>query len=589
MPRPLLISLFLFWLACALPLQAQPPKPSSPLPLQPHKLKLAQKLYQEGVAQNDSMKIAEGYYEYAKLYVAAADLVRGKHWFLKTLRILENRGDTYELARLHVRLSDLAILQMDYPESIKNVHKALAIAKRARSDKALMRAYSVLYQIHERDWSSLRTSIPKSQNWPGSNLDSALYYFRKCESLAYRLNDPMEVAHITHRIGLHLLGRKDRQSLPYLVKAMTIANEQKSIDRLPMTLAVAEAYLAFGQPAKALPYIETVKKAYDQLPPTMNNLQHMEMAFIRYYKATGNWKAASEHLEAFYALEKNHLIADRDGAVSRLSVEYETAQKEARLAAQQTELALSAENSRIQGWFLGIVSVLLAIAGVLSVLFYRISRKNRRISLRNAELVREQSHRVKNNFQVIASLLAVQSDRLTDPTARRAMTEGQLRIQTMALLQRKLYDGDRLVTVDLSEFIPELVGMVLRTFGFETLRPVYTLTPVQVSADQALPIGLILNELTTNACKYAFPDHPDPSFAVTLRQENQKLTLDVADNGPGMTPAQQANWSDAISNGLSFGAKLIQSQVEQLRGISHFVANQGTHFSLWFINTPTLS
>lgn len=553
---------------------------SSPLPLQPHKLKLAQQLYREGIAQNDSMKIAEGYYEYAKLYVAAADLVRAKQWFLKTLHILENRGDTYELARLYVRLGELAGQQLDYPECIKNAYKALAIAKRSRSDKALMRAYSVLSQIHERDWSSLNTTISKSQNWPGSNPDSALYYLHKCEYLAYRLNDPMEVAHVTHKIGIRLLARKDRQSLSYLVKAMTIANEQKNIDRLPMTLAVAKAYIEFGQPAKALPYIETVKRAYDTLSPTVNNRQHMESAYIHYYKAIGNWKAASEHIEASYSLEKNTLIADRDGAVSRLSVEYETAKKEALLMTQKQELALQTENQRVQNWFLWAVSALLLVAGGMSVVFYRLSRKNKRISLQNAELVREQNHRVKNNLQTMSNLLTLQANRLTDEVAKKAVAESQLRIETMALLQRQLYDGNQLARVDLAEFIPELVGMVLQAFGYADIEPVYVLSPTNVSADQAMPVALILNELTTNACKYAFADHSNPVFRVSCRQRDNQITLTVSDNGPGLHPPMEQGVM--VKTRTSFGMKLIQTQVKQLRGISQFSDNEGTQFTLSF-------
>lgn len=571
---------FLLWLLLSGVASKAWSQASTPFPPQPHKLKLAQQLYREGVAQNDSMKIAEGYYEYGKLYVAAADPVRAKQWFLKALQMLENRGDTYELARLHVRLGGLAILQMDYPESIKNAYKALAIAKRSRSDKALMRAYSMLSQIHERDWSSLSTTIPKSQNWPGSNPDSSLYYFRKVETLAYRSNDPMEVAHVTHRIGMRLLGRRDPKSLPYLVKAMTIANEQKNIDRLPMTLAVAEAYIKFGQPAKALPYIETVKRAYDTLPPTVNNRQHMESAYILYYKAIGNWKAASEHTKAFYDLEKNHLIADRDGAVSRLSVEYETEKKEALLKTQKQQLALQTENQRVQQWFLWAVSALLLVAGGMSVVFYRLSRKNKRISLQNAELVREQNHRVKNNLQTMSNLLTLQANRLTDEVAKRAVAESQLRIETMALLQRQLYDGNQLARVDLAEFIPELVEMVLQAFGYDYIEPIYTLSPTNISADQAMPVALILNELTTNACKYAFPDNPNPVFRVSFQQRGNQLTLTIADNGPGF--ALPAANGVLVKTRTGFGTKLIQTQVQQLRASSQITTKNGTQFTLSF-------
>ncbi|MFD2936408.1 hypothetical protein [Spirosoma flavum] len=231
------------------------------MPLQPNKLQLARKLYREGVEKKDSMLIAEGYYEYGKLYTAASDYLTAKRWFIKALRILETRGDSYELARLYVRLGDMAMTQAHYHESVRNAHHALAIAKRSHSNKALIRSFAILARIHERNWVG---ESPTNTGWPTSNSDSALYYFRKVEYLAYRLNDPMEVAHVKQDIGNQLLSRKDPRALAYLTTALSIANQQKQADRLPMTLSVASAYLTFDQPDRAWTYIMRAQRLYDE-------------------------------------------------------------------------------------------------------------------------------------------------------------------------------------------------------------------------------------------------------------------------------------------------------------------------------------
>ncbi|MFD2936407.1 sensor histidine kinase [Spirosoma flavum] len=216
----------------------------------------------------------------------------------------------------------------------------------------------------------------------------------------------------------------------------------------------------------------------------------------------------------------------------------------------------------------------------MSIVFFRLYRKNQCIGATNAELVKEQNHRVKNNLQIVSSLLSLQANRLTDESAKNAVAEGQLRVEAMAILHRQLYDGDQLAMINPAEFIPELVDMVLQTFGYTHVRLVYDIDAFVLPADSALPVSLILNELTTNACKYAFPDHPDPVFHVSCRQKKNQIDLLVADNGPGMLP--QFPIDARSTSSTSFGMRLIQMQVDQLRGMYTFAKQTGTVFTLTF-------
>jgi|GEM_PF-556848 len=561
-------------------------QPAHHLPLQPHKVGKAQQFCRDGLARHDTMLLAEGYYEFGKLYIAATDYHTATRWFIKSMHLIEPRGDSYELARLHVRLADLASLQAQYAPTRDHAYQALAIARRCGSERGMIRAYALLSRLHDRNW---HAEASGNTFWPTARPDSGLYYLRQVEALAYRLNDPMDVAHAKHSIGYRLAARHDRRGITYLTDALTMAIRQNSSDQVPMMLDLASAYLTFGQPRPALNHIRRAKLIADSAYANVYAIQYaVTYHLANYYRATGQWKQALTLTDTLRQWEKRDLIADRNGAISRLSIEYESEKKEARLKTQQDELTLQMANQQMQQRFLWAILASLVGAVGMSVVFFWLYRKNRRISRRNAKLVREQNHRVKNNLQVVASLLSLQANRLTDNTAQQAVEESQYRVQAMATLHRRLYDGEHLASVYLPDYLTELVEDVLVAFGYPYLQPELDIAPITLSADEALPLGLILNELTTNACKYAFPGHPDPIFRVSCQQKANQLQLDVADNGPGlegpglegpglMTPAEPR-----LKNADSFGMRLIQLEADQLRGSHRFTVADGTRFTLTF-------
>ncbi len=370
-------------------------QPAHHLPLQPHKVRQAQQFCRDGLARHDTMLLAEGYYEFGKLYIAATDYHTATRWFIKSMHLIEPRGDSYELARLHVRLADLASLQAQYVPTRDHAYQALAIARRCRSDQAMIRAYALLSRLHDHNW---HAEAPKNTSWPTARPDSSLYYLRQVEALAYRLNDPMDVAHAKHSIGYRLATRHDRRGITYLTDALTMAIRQNSSDQVPMMLGLASAYLAFGQPRRAWHHLSRAKTIADSAYSNVHDIQYnLAVHLANYHRATGHYKQALALTDTLRQWEKRDLIADRNGAVSRLNVEYETEKKDARLKTQQDELTLQMANQQMQQRFLWAVLALLVGTAGMSVVFFRLYRKNQRISRRNAGLVREQNHRVKNN------------------------------------------------------------------------------------------------------------------------------------------------------------------------------------------------
>ncbi|WP_198174894.1 sensor histidine kinase [Spirosoma arboris] len=551
------------------------------LPLQQHKLLYADTVHRKAVASKDSLMLAEAYYLYGKTYEAAGDLLTSQRWFLKSLAILEPRGDSFNLSRLYFRLSRNESRQRHYLETRHYAQLSLAVARRIRSTQALGRAYSAMADFYVIDWSN----GGKKLGWPKSKLDSAHYYQKADEALIE--NDHKDFLVQLNRLSLIAnrlwYEKSDPNGISYLQKALDLAEKEKEPTwQFRIMREMAGMYLSMNKPKPAWQWLRRTDQFLAQSPfaNSQTDQDWLEKGYRDYYLQIGDWQRAYEHTEKIHELERNNYITDRDGAVTRLGLEYETEKKEAQLKAQQKELALRAENLLAQKRSMLAMSALLLVTAAMSVVFFRLYRKNQRISRQNAELVKEQNHRVKNNLQVVSSLLSLQSNRLDDETARTAVGESQMRVETMAILHRRLYDSDALAQVNLQEYIPELVDIVLQTYGNIHIQPLYDIELIELSADRALALGLLLNELTTNACKYAFPSHSDPVFRISCQHKNNQIKLCVADNGAGFAPPLLTDLSSKSQ--LSFGMRLIQMQVEQLRGSYQFTNSGGTLFTLKF-------
>lgn len=541
------------------------------LKLQPEQLQKAQKAEREARAKNDTALLAEAWYLYGKMYVNVGDYRASQSYFLKSLQLLEPKDDSFELSRIYVRLSENEGRLGRHAEALRYANLSLQVAQRMQSDKALGLAYGALSRVYENTWNG---ELKGNE----ARVKRILWYHRQEESIYRKLKDTLGVGEASVELATLFTRIKDPQAIPYFKKALDIfTHHHKEKLRANVLLHLASAYRTLGQMDLALQTLTEAEQAYkDNKEDKYDTALSLENEYVSYYQAVGQWKPAFEHLRKVKMLETSQLMSDRDGTVAQLNVAYETSKKEALLKAKNRELTLRTENLQTQRLFTLIALVLLSVAVGISLLFFRLYRKNQRISRRNEELLKEQNHRVKNNLQVVSSLLSLQSKRLSDEAARKAVEESRLRVQSMAILHRKLYDGDKLAEIDLSEFIPELANGVLRAFGYPFVPIRFAIDDILLAADKAISLGLILNELITNACKYAFPDNEQPELAISCQRKGNKIVLTVADNGPGLDPAHVGSTEpvDVMTEpGSSFGMALIQAQTEQLYGTSQFGGN----------------
>ena len=194
-------------------------------------------------------------------------------------------------------------------------------------------------------------------------------------------------------------------------------------------------------------------------------------------------------------------------------------------------------------------------------------------------LLKEIHHRVKNNLQIIANLLYLQSGKFDDEKIKDVLEEGQGRVRSMALIHQKLYENEDLKSIPFGEYILELVNEIKASFG-ELAANVSVRIDAQEAffdVDSAVPLGLIINELTTNAFKYAFEGREEGKFNIYLTRSDDEYELHISDNGKGIPEEID------IRKTRSLGLRLVRILSEQLEGQYSFESENGLSFKLKFV------
>jgi two-component sensor histidine kinase len=209
----------------------------------------------------------------------------------------------------------------------------------------------------------------------------------------------------------------------------------------------------------------------------------------------------------------------------------------------------------------------------------RESQRQLQVSLHDKEvLLKEIHHRVKNNLQMVASLLALQSSQLTDPKAQGLFQDSQDRVRSLALLHDTLYQAGSLGQFNFAAYMKTISTQLLTTYTANTsaIRLSTQLDDVPLDLDAAIPCGLILNELLTNVLKHAFPDGRSGEVQLTLQAETNRVTLSVRDTGVGFPAELDFRQTDSL------GLQLVNLLTEQLGGTLMLERDSGTTFTLTF-------
>jgi len=297
-----------------------------------------------------------------------------------------------------------------------------------------------------------------------------------------------------------------------------------------------------------------------------------------YKSALGTFKAYKAMTDSIYSKESIEIIAEKDALYNQQKKDAEIALLSKEKEISETKLSRSRSIMIISLIGLG----LLAIAALaLLKLNKKIKSKNETITkaLKDRELLlHETHHRVKNNLQMISSLLNLQSKYVKDDNVLEVLQNGRNRVQSMAILHKNLYVGEDLNMVNIQHYFEGLVDSILNSYN-KTENDVdlkIDADKVTMDVESVIPLGLIVNELITNSLKHAFPKDIKSKPEITLKMSEREdfYTLRVSDNGVGIQ-------NDIIENGKkeSFGQRLIRSLSKKLKASMSVTNDNGTSVS----------
>jgi PAS domain S-box-containing protein len=208
-----------------------------------------------------------------------------------------------------------------------------------------------------------------------------------------------------------------------------------------------------------------------------------------------------------------------------------------------------------------------------------------RASLREKEtLLKEIHHRVKNNLQIVSSLLILQSETTRNEQALKALRESRDRVYSMAIVHEVLYQSQDLAQVDLTAYVQQLMSHLLRSYDTDARAITLKIDVARASLgiETAIYCGLIINELVSNALKHAFPAGRPGEIRIGFRSDGDRSTLTISDNGVGLPPGVEPGKTESL------GLQLVTMLTEQLEGTLELDQSNGTAFKIVFGQQPTV-
>ncbi|SFO25860.1 Two-component sensor histidine kinase, contains HisKA and HATPase domains [Chitinophaga sp. YR627] len=559
---------------------------------------------------------AEVYRRQGKLQLAEAGL-------LKVLEMERAQGDKY-LPRNYIQLMDISLFR-------SNLNKALgyglacvqAIDESGDSSMAGM-TYEKIGSIYSQ------------LNDPTRSIE----WYRKALTVYERNFDKGPVSRINYFLTKELIKLgKTAEALAMLHRTMKYFPPVHSLNKELVAGAFAACYTEMGQYRKAEQYYHQMlywesrtrlgneisaityysvgkfyleRKQYQQAaiyldtalsitpgrtPVTM--VKDMHLMLFQADSILNRNASAIHHLRAYQLLSDSIYSATHVKELEEIQVKYETSQKEKDIAALRQQSRMQQKQIKQSNLLKRVTFgsiILLVLLLLLSVNRYRLKQrsiqalaiKQKEITDKNSSLqrlveekewlVKEVHHRVKNNLQIVMSLLNTQSNFLESEAALAAIKDSAHRMQSISLIHQKLYQSEYLSLVSMPSYIHELVHYLEDSYrGVVRIFFDLHVAPVEMDVSQAVPMGLILSEVVTNAIKYAFPNGKAGSISISLDYiGDAKLLLVIADNGKGL-PAD-VNFAE----GKSLGIRLIQTFAAQLDGQLEIESKNGLTVRLTF-------
>ncbi|NRB64978.1 MAG: tetratricopeptide repeat protein, partial [Saprospiraceae bacterium] len=524
----------------------------------------------------------------------------------------QKTSDNDKMARTYYALSITYLENLEYEKAIESTEKARTLFREESNTEKEISALNVwatvLKEISQlgdaeklyleayamaKDLGNISQIEPISNNLAGlyrlqKKYDLAVQYFSEALAINKANNNKIGIAILTGNLGnLYRAKREFPKAIEYLSQAVTM-NEELGISKLNIAhkAELGSALLYMGQKEEGLKLmIKSLNEAQK------NKLEKEERkVLILLAKSTYDndlFKEAAYFNRLQLAKSKidfNRLIKSK---VNDLNSQYQKEEQDRKieLLRTQKELAESKLSRQRLLLFGGLSFLILStiISLVIFRLYQRLKKQNAVIekALREKEvLLKEIHHRVKNNLQIVMSLLNIQSRKVKDEKAVEALQEGRARVESMSLIHQTLYRKENLTGVNLQDYLNRLCQSVMNTYQLnkDRIRFESKIEPLILDVDSVIPLGLIINELLTNCIKHAFPNQKEGVIAIHVKETKGGLQLEVADNGIGIPVKANEDGHD------TFGLEMINTFKRKLQADVTIASSHGTQIKMLIRN-----
>jgi len=494
----------------------------------------------------------------------------GMNYYLNSNFQFKLAQDSTGMATSFNNIGNMMYYQGEFEQALEYYKKSAQIDFLKKNELNLAMAYGNIGMIYQQL----------------ESLDSALYYNQQCMMYLESIGNPFYLGTIYNNIALVYYDLEDFEtSLKYHLKSKQIK------ERIDDKSGLATSLINIGNLKVKLEDYSDAIKDY-QLGMTICDELNTPMLKMNAYKGlskafqkTNDYKNALDYYIIYSEINDSLNAVESKNNVALLETKFETNQKEEIIAQQKidykNEMAIEEAKSESKTILLVAISLLLCIVTVFFIVFYKklkLTRQQKAIieekNNENKLLLGEIHHRVKNNLQVICSLLSLQEKSITDESAKKAILEGKERVKSMGLIHKMLYQNDNFSGIEMNDYVVKLIDGLMDSFGVDhsSMEIDTNFEQVKLDVDSAIPIGLIINELVINAFKYAYNNIDTPKITIKIDKQTEGLVLQIKDNGNGI-PEQ-------VKKSNSFGFKLINSLVRQLNGELTLIAQNGLSYSI---------
>lgn len=564
----------------------------------------------------DSMRLAGLFVDIGSVYSRQSNIPEALDYMKRSVKIFERINNLTHLPYALNNIGATYIREGNYPLALEYLQKSLHLAEKGGMTRLACSSNSNIGGVHislkhyEKALPYLKKSVALAKEinnkayWASNTrkLGTAYEYLGDTAAAMVHYQKSLEIDRETgakhglgsaHRSIGELLMNQGKYELAYshLEGALELSKEVGDVKTLSHTYSLlGEWALKQGQwkwavssCLKGLSLMEEIHM-FRQIESNCNCLW-------RAYEKLGNHQAVAVYLKQYMEARDSLFNEEKLKEFTRLEMQYQFDVEKEKIALhqEQKDAAIASQMRRqrlIRDTFLG---GLIAGAIILALLWrsYRLKqRTNHQLSVQKNTiqqalnerevLLKEIHHRVKNNLQVVSSLLGLQSRTIEDPAALDAIEEGRNRVRAMALIHQNLYQEENLVGVHLPEYIQQLTENLIASYRVDQdhIQLIHKVAPISLDVDVLIPLGLILNELISNALKHAFTDRSAGQIEVQVQQAETGLEVLVKDNGIGLPTGFKPEQVK------SMGFKLIRSFISKMEGKLEIASIGGTQIRM---------